>query len=80
MNGKPGDHPITDIMVHHISVFGEPLDTQFRQMGELMSYERLCDWFQPYWSKSTAELKPIVAAKLQELRDDAREGGWEKIS
>jgi hypothetical protein len=49
-------------------------------MGELMSYERLCDWFQPYWSKSTAELKPIVAAKLQELRDDAREGGWEKIS
>ena len=46
MNGKPGDHPITDLMVHRIAVFGEPLDTQLRQLGELMSYDRLCDWFQ----------------------------------
>jgi hypothetical protein len=79
VNGKPGDHPITDIMVHHRSVFGDPLDTQLRQMGELMSYDRLCDWFQPYWSKSAAELQPIVAAKLQQLRQDAQERGWENI-
>jgi hypothetical protein len=80
MNGKPGDHPITDITVHHMSVFGEPVDTQLRQLGEMMSYERLCDWFQPHWSKSAEELQPIVAAKLQELRRDAQEGGWENIT
>jgi hypothetical protein len=45
MNGKPGDHPITDLMVHHIAVFGEPLDIQLRQLGELMSYKGLVNGF-----------------------------------
>jgi hypothetical protein len=80
MNGKPGDHPITDIMVYHLSVFGEPVDTHIRQLGEMMSYERLCDWFQPHWSKAAEELQPILAAKLQELRRDAQERGWENIT
>jgi len=79
MNGKPGDHPITDLMVHHIAVFGEPLDTQLRQLGELMSYKPLCEWFQQHWSLAPQELQPLVAAKLEELRRDARERGWENI-
>jgi len=78
MNGKPGDHPITDLMVHHIAVYGEPLDTQLRQLGELMSYRRLCDWFQQHWSTPAEQLQPLVAAKLEELRRDAQERGWEK--
>jgi hypothetical protein len=36
-NGKPGDHPITDLMIHHLAVYGEPLDTELRQLGQLMS-------------------------------------------
>jgi hypothetical protein len=80
MNGKPGDHPITDIMVHHIAVFGEPLDTQLRQLGELISYNRLCEWYQPYWTTPSDQLQPLVAAKLEELRREARERGWENIS
>jgi hypothetical protein len=79
VNGKPGDHPITDIMVHRIRLFGEPLDTQLRQMGKLMFYDRLCDWFEQHWSKSAEEIQPIVAAKLQELQEDARKRGWENI-
>jgi hypothetical protein len=79
MNGKPGDHPITDLMIHHIAVFGEPLDTQLRQLGELMSYDRLCDWFQQHWSTPAEQLQPLVAAKLEELRRDACERGWENI-
>ncbi len=79
MNGKLGDHPITDIMIHQIAVYGEPLDTQLRQLGQLLSYQRLCDWYDQYWGRSTEQLKPIVAAKLEELRRDARERGWENI-
>ena len=79
MNGKPGDHPITDLMVHRIAVFGEPLDGQLRELGQLMSYQRLCDWFQQHWSLPPQELQPLVTAKLEELRRDARERGWEKI-
>ena len=78
-NGKPGDNPITDLMIHRIAVFGEPLDTQLRQLGELMSYKRLCEWYQSHWTTPADQLQPIVSAKLEELRRDARERGWEDI-
>jgi hypothetical protein len=79
MNGNPGDHPITDLMVHRMVVFGEPLDTQLRQLGELMSYEPLCDWFQPHWATPPDKLRPLVAAKLAEMQRDAKERGWENV-
>jgi hypothetical protein len=79
MNGKPGDHPITDIVRHRIARYGDPLDSQIRQLGELMSYHRLCDWFEQHWSRSPQQLEPIVAAKLEEMRRSAQEGGWETI-
>jgi hypothetical protein len=78
-NGKPGDHQITDQMIHHRSVYVEPLDTQLRQLGELMSYHRLCDWFGQgrYWTTAKEDLEPIVAAKLETVKRDARDRGWE---
>jgi hypothetical protein len=80
-NGKPGDHPITDLMIHHLAVYGEPLDTELRQLGQLMSYHRLCDWFeqQRHSTKPKDQLRPIVAAKLAELRRDATKRGWEDV-
>jgi hypothetical protein len=80
-NGNPGDHPITDLMIHHLSVYGEPLDTKLRQLGELMSYHRLCDWFEQrkYWTTAKEELEPIVAVKLKTLKRDAQDRGWENI-
>ena len=59
--------------------YGEPLDSRIRQLGELMSYHRLCDWFEQHWSRSPQQLEPIVAAKLEEMRRAAHEGGWENI-
>ena len=79
MNGKPGDHPITDIVLHRIAHYGDPLDTDLRQLGELMSYHRLCDWFEQHLTKSAEQLEPLVAAKVEEMRHAAREGGWEHI-
>jgi hypothetical protein len=80
-NGRPGDHPITDLMIHQLSVYGEPLDTKLRQIGELMSYHRLCDWFEQgqYWTTPKEELEPIVTAKLETLKRDALNRGWENI-
>ena len=79
MNGKPGDHPISDIVLRRIGRYGEPLDSQIRQLGELMSYHRLCDWYEQHWSRSPQQLEPIVAAKLEEMRRAAQEGGWENV-
>ena len=80
-NGKPGDHPITDLMVHHLAVYGEPLDNELRQLGELMSYRRLCDWFEgeQHWTTPKEQLEPIVAAKLETLKREAQSRGWENI-
>lgn len=33
-NGKPGDHPYTDVFVHGLTVFGPPIDDLIRQLGE----------------------------------------------
>ena len=80
-NGKPGDHPITDLMIYHLSVYGEPLDTELRQLGDLMSYHQLCDWFeqQQHWMLPKEQLEPIVSAKLKELKRDAQDRGSENI-
>jgi hypothetical protein len=77
VNGKHGDRPITDIIVHHFAVYGEPLDGEFRELGQLMSYRGLCDLFEPYSSKPVAQLQPLVSAKLEQVRLEARDRGWE---
>ncbi|WP_218942279.1 hypothetical protein [Salinispora sp. H7-4] len=33
-NGKPGDHPVTDITVHRIEVFGTACDELIREICE----------------------------------------------
>jgi hypothetical protein len=68
-------------MIHHLSVYGEPLDTELRQLGELMSYHRLCDWFEQgrYGATPKERLAPIVTAKLETLKRDAQDRGWENI-
>jgi hypothetical protein len=34
-NGKPGDHPLTDIVVHRSTVFGAPYDDLIREIAPL---------------------------------------------
>jgi hypothetical protein len=34
-NGKPGDHPLTDIVVYNIKVFGVEIDTKVRQIHSI---------------------------------------------
>jgi hypothetical protein len=32
MNGRPGDHPLTDILVHKLQVYGPEADNLIRQL------------------------------------------------
>jgi hypothetical protein len=34
-NGKPGDHPLTDIVVHGLEVFGDSADALIREILDL---------------------------------------------
>ena len=44
-NGKPGDHPITDVTIHNRVVFGDPWDSELRRIVELLGYDRAHQWF-----------------------------------
>ena len=38
MNGKRGDHPVTDIVIHGLSVFTPEIDAKVRELNELGSF------------------------------------------
>ena len=78
-NGKPGDHPLTDILVHGLEVYGREADDLIRKIAELSSDRELNDWWddQIGWSCEPAELLRRAGARHEELLRRARERGWE---
>jgi hypothetical protein len=90
-NGKPGDHPVTDLLHWNTTVYGEPVDSLLREILELGG-EKILDgapwrdqvWdLWPRWGRSGAKDAEISAwvEPLTQLRDrlkaEARERGWE---
>jgi hypothetical protein len=79
VNGIQGDHPLTDILIHHIEVYGEETDNLIRKISELSSQRELNEW----WEKEIgwAADKKIAYQKAQqrhrELLKRAKESGWE---
>jgi len=77
VNGKIGDHPLTDILNHGVAVFPDPIDALVRQIAEYLPRERLYDLF-PWFSPPEAEeFERQLRTKLEELEADARARGWE---
>jgi hypothetical protein len=52
-NGKPGDHPLSDIFLHKIEVYGPEADELMRKIGALCSHRELEEWWEREigWSK-----------------------------
>ena len=42
-NGKPGDHPLTDILHYGSSEFGDPVDRLVRELSEHPDWGRVRD-------------------------------------
>jgi hypothetical protein len=76
-NGSPGDDPIIDVISHGLRVYGEPIDSQLREISKLLSFRRLQDWFWPIRDLPRTELQTNVVRKLAELKRCARDRGWE---
>jgi quercetin dioxygenase-like cupin family protein len=79
-SGRPGDHPINDLLDHGIAVYSPEADALVKAIAKLVPRYRLwelIDWFSP---------PPMDAftAQLQKLHDDlvreARERGWEPLN
>ena len=80
-NGKPGDHPITDILVHHRRVYSETADALVREIAGLGGEDEIANMlFMDYNEYSKPDV-PKLERVLTEIRDrrlrDARARGWE---
>ena len=76
-NGKHGDHPITDILHHDLSVFTPDIDNLIKEISNYISFHKLCDmldWLSP---PPNHDLQQQLTKKLAELQQDAIDRGWE---
>jgi len=78
-NGKPGDHPLTDIFVHGLEVYGPEADDLIRKIGELSSETELDEWWAKTigWSNDRALVVSKATERLEELLRRAKDSGWE---
>lgn len=78
-NGKPGDHPLTDILVHKFNVYGLEADDLIRKIADLCSRRELEEWWSREigWSNSGDSVVVKAKSQLDELLLRAQQGGWE---
>jgi hypothetical protein len=80
-NGKPGDHPITDILVHHRRVYSETADALVREIAALGGENEIAEMLYAEYNEYSRPDVPKLERVLTEIRDrrlrDARERGRE---
>jgi len=76
-NGKPGDDPVNDICDHNLPVFSPKADALVREIHRFLPRFRMWDLFEWRQPPPIAEFERALASKLDELREQARQSGWE---
>jgi hypothetical protein len=80
-NGKPGDHPLTDITVHRLPRYSPEVDALVIEIARLASdrqHQELADLLLRNSGADKAEfLEPRLTEMRDRLRADALERGWE---
>lgn len=76
-NGKPGDHPLTDILTHKLEVYCREADELIRRIGDLCSRRDLYEWWERKigWSNDRELALSTARIRLEELTQRARENG-----
>ena len=79
-NGKPGDHPLTDMLLHDLKLYGEETDELIRSISQLCTPKELHEWWNVEIGDSDIREEVVLrAARAQHetLLERARSGGWE---
>ena len=56
--GKPGDHPVTDVVVHGSEAFGVPVDALIRRLDQRGLWASAIAWewlYERYWDYREAQ-------------------------
>jgi hypothetical protein len=80
--GGPGDHPLTDIIRFNLDVYNKNCDSLIREISKFVSLDNLFemyDWFgnQSPQNSQNDKFEIELREKLQELREKAKNDGWE---
>jgi hypothetical protein len=80
-NGKPGDHPLTDVIIHGLPVYSPKADALVREIvrlgGRKEIEEMLLTRYNTFHNPDVAELERVLAEIRDRLYRVARESGWE---
>ena len=80
--GGPGDHPLTDILLYNMEVYGKICDDLIKEISKFISRDKMFemfDWFGNH-SVKKVQLKKFekeLIDRLQVLKKQALENGWE---
>jgi hypothetical protein len=77
MNGKQGDDPATDILLHGRAVFSPETDALVRELGKLMELRRVQELLRSHAKLAPEALGNALRAELTRLRAEAKSRGWE---
>ena len=70
-NGRPGDHPMTDLLTHRKLTFSETADDYIRKIAELVQDRKIDDYVNWRSPSPIAEFEAELRATLQKLRESA---------
>jgi len=80
-NGKSGDHPLTDILIHGMSVYSEEIDALISEIVDLGGRSEIEPMLMGEHRMSGNPDLPRLEAELvsihERLRSEAKERGWE---
>lgn len=78
-NGRPGDHPLTDLLLHNQEVYGEPADDLIKKISKLASRRELVEWWEREigWTPDRDVACAKAEAEYQRLAARAGDSGWE---
>jgi hypothetical protein len=79
MNGRPGDHPLTDILIHNRDIYGKDGADLIRRIAALCSRRELDEWWEREigFSGDGDLVCRMGQPRLEELMKRAKESGWE---
>lgn len=76
-NGKPGDNPLTDIVVYGLPVYTHKADALIREIAELGGSEQISEmlWSEYGYQPDVAKLETVLTEIRDGLRDEAKDKG-----
>ena len=80
-NGRRGDHPLTDIILHGLRVYSERADRLIREIVHVGGREEIADMlrlrYNPFQNPDVAQLERALTVIRDRLFQEGEDQGWE---